>query len=60
MKKKLKKIKLTQLDWVDFTKDEQLLIKNKEPQIHTTENEVQDSRTEYQILKDLGQLDLLD
>ncbi len=60
MKKKFKKVKLIQLDWVDFTKAEQLLIKNKEPQIHTVENEVQDSRTEYQILKDLGQLDLLD
>lgn len=60
MKAKFKKIKLTQIDWVDFSCEEkQLLIKN-EPQIQNPDFEVVETRTEYQILKELGQLDLLD
>ena len=60
MKTKFKKIKLTQIDWVEFSSEEkQLLIKN-EPQIQNPDFEVVETRTEYQILKELGQLDLLD
>lgn len=60
MKAKFKKIKLTQIDWVDFSSEEkQLLIKN-EPQNQNPDFEVVETRTEYQILKELGQLDLLD
>lgn len=60
MKAKLKKIKLTQIDWVDFSIDEKKLLIKKEPQTLNEDFEVLDTRTEYEILKDLGQLDLLD
>ncbi len=60
MKAKFKKIKLTQIDWVDFSIDEKKLLIKKEPQTLNEDFEVLDTRTEYEILKDLGQLDLLD
>jgi hypothetical protein len=60
MKAKFKKIKLTQIDWVDFSIDEKELLIKKEPQIQNEDFKVLDTRSEYEILKDLGQLDLLD
>lgn len=60
MKAKFKKIKLTQIDWVEFTIDEKESLINKEPQGQKNDLEIIDTRTEYEILKDLGQLDLLD
>lgn len=54
-----KKIVLIQIDWVDFTNDEKLASESRKQKPPEITQEVSQIKTEYQILTELGQLDLL-